>query len=893
MRPEQRLQLEREARGEWHDRLNAVEAAIGEVPLNWRALADAWHDLPVVWSLMRKQGMCQKDAPEITDWLRAQVGAAIERGAGGDEEDRVRSIFGGALPVLRNSVEPAKEPLVHAPMRSRVTPRLILSPAKTSVRPVEDEEPEWRYMEDFFLDIEAVTLTIEKARRSEMRALALNELHRLKGSASTVRLGALAEGIHRCESVIMRLPDPHLFETVIEYIQTIRTIRLALQTKRMTDYRQLALGLAVEAILDSPAVPRPLELRPAAVQRIHPTPKPGEGDSKVQVPMRELDVIAETIFGQSAAIERILGLVDTAKTVQEIRAEFAKMRGVSSALLEYRADASSGGEDEHRPAGVDPLALSRFSPIDTCRVVLSEATDGLETHVRSLSDRMRDIQLEVQRNMTGWKAARERVTALRTVQWETVAQRLLAAIQVAAAQEHKTVTGTIENPLVRLDRKVMDVMAPGLELIVRNAVAHGIESERPAHKPRAGQIRLTARQAGSGRVEIVVADDGLGIDMQRLIEKAVRHGVDAPEGGWDAESPATLELVLDLLLERGFSVRETASLMSGRGEGLKYANDVVKQLGGRMEIWSKGGVGCAFTLVLPVSLDVTTILPVRAGTGAFGIPIDAIENGPQEEVLLPCDNVPAWGGGGLPLPRITYRGVERPVLPLDGALGLPRKFGRGSMLIGMADSDLVLAVSKIEGAPMELVVRSMDPLLAGGPFVSMGTASDGSPLFVLDVWALAKALRDQRLPFPTSTLAQGAAAARCRVLIADDAVVVRQNLAEHVEQMGHEAVTVSDGLKAWNLFESAPHDFAVIVTDLEMPHLNGIELIRRVRASSVRPDIPILVVTSRTARSHQEQVRQAGGNMLLSKPCSRDTFVFQLNRWVPTAERPHGYTYNL
>ncbi len=413
----------------------------------------------------------------------------------------------------------------------------------------------------------------------------------------------------------------------------------------------------------------------------------------------------------------------------------------------------------------------------------------------------------------------------------------------------KEVEVVVEGRLTEVDRSLLGAIQGPLSHLVRNAMDHGIErpDERErAGKPRRGRLTLRAYHR-SNAVAIEVEDDGRGLDPREIRRKAVEKGLLSEEQA----RALTDDEALYLLCRPGFSTRDRVSEVSGRGVGLDVVKLRVEKLKGSLVIQSETGRWSRFRLLLPLSLTTLSALVVRAGNEPYALPALFVDR---------CESVPVrdlearnrlWDAGD----RVA------PVVDLATALGVER--GQPAARVGVVrlrfrNRTMLLEVDRIEGE-RELVLKPLGPHLAGAPLVlGVSFLPSGEALPVLNVldlharWAEWEAAHRGTAGRPRRPL---------RILVADDSVTTRHMLEQVVRASGYEPVLAASGAEGWEILRRERID--LVVTDLDMPELDGYGLIRRIRSTQATASLPIVVLSNRAGDA--QRVEEAGANAFLPK----------------------------
>ncbi|WP_353186656.1 hybrid sensor histidine kinase/response regulator [Bosea sp. (in: a-proteobacteria)] len=417
-----------------------------------------------------------------------------------------------------------------------------------------------------------------------------------------------------------------------------------------------------------------------------------------------------------------------------------------------------------------------------------------------------------------------------------------------------------------IDRDILEQLDAALGHLLRNAVDHGIEppeERRAAGKPEEGEIRIEARHS-AGLLQIIVADDGRGIDPAALREATVARGLVAAE---NAESLSEAEL-LEFLFLPGFSMKTAVTDISGRGVGLDAVQAMVRQVRGQVGVVSQPGLGTRFQLQLPLTLSVIRALLVEIAGEPYAIPLAAItrtlrlarEEIARREAARISRCAARRGGGAAPL---VCGGGGPP--PADaGELA--------AVVVGSGAGTYALMVDRFLGA-RELVVRPLDPRLSKVEDVSAAALlEDGSPTLILDVEDLIRSMEKLvgtgKLRALESVVAQASRRRRKRVLVVDDSFTVRELERKLLDHRGFEVEVAVDGMDGWNAVRTGGFD--LVVTDIDMPRMDGIELVSLIRRDADLRTLPVMIVSYKDREEDRRRGLDAGADYYLTKSSFHD-----------------------
>jgi chemosensory pili system protein ChpA (sensor histidine kinase/response regulator) len=447
-------------------------------------------------------------------------------------------------------------------------------------------------------------------------------------------------------------------------------------------------------------------------------------------------------------------------------------------------------------------------------------------------------------------------------------ERLYRIVRQTTRELDKKAELAIEGSQVELDRSVLERIGAPLEHMLRNALAHGLESSAArtaAGKPESGRIALTLRQE-SNEIVLTVSDDGAGLDLERLRRKAEERGL-LPPGA----APDVAELT-QLIFVSGLSTADAVTELAGRGIGMDVVKNEVTAIGGRIDVASERGRGTTFTIYLPLTLAVTQAVLIRAGSNVLAVPSAMV----AQVLRLRSEALAAHFGDG----QIEFQ--ER-AYPLHG---LGQLLGGGSpalvqgyhsvLLLRSGLQRMALHVDELVGN-QEIVVKNIGPQLARVPGVSGATVlADGSIVLIVNPVTLAQ--RARLSPERTAAPASALPAELPVVMVVDDSLTVRKITARLLEREGYRVLTAKDGVDALEQMKDALP--AVMLVDIEMPRMDGFDLTRQVRADPRTRHVPIIIISSRTAEKHRNQAMQLGVNAFLGKPYPENELLHAIRGFI-------------
>jgi len=498
--------------------------------------------------------------------------------------------------------------------------------------------------------------------------------------------------------------------------------------------------------------------------------------------------------------------------------------------------------------------------------LVSEAERGLETGLKGTVAFQDKFDEFVRQSTVTSEHLYEEVLASRMRPFADAAPGLRRTVRDTARALGKKARIEIEGVSTPVDRDVLESLRAPLTHILRNAVDHGIEppdERRAAGKPETGKIRLDVRHhAGSLLVEI--ADDGRGIDLAALRRRVVERGLASEEmaGGFSENE------LLEFLFLPGFSTAGAVTEVSGRGVGLDVVQSMVREAGGSVRLSTRKGEGTTVHLHLPVTRSVLRTLIVEIDREPYAFPITSI----RSCVSVPVEELESVEGRHY----LVYEGNSvglvsaREVLELGA--GLPAGSKVSIVLVGDRDSVYGLEVDRFLGEE-DLVLRPLDPRLGKVPNISAAALlEDGGPVLVIDVddliQTIEKLLVEGRV-FRRRTVREEAKGKRRRtILVVDDSPTVRETERRLLESRGYEVDTAVDGVNAWNAVRLGSYD--LVITDVDMPRLNGVELVRRIRQDPRLKATPVMIVSYKDREEDRNAGLEAGASYYLTKSSFQD-----------------------
>ena len=528
----------------------------------------------------------------------------------------------------------------------------------------------------------------------------------------------------------------------------------------------------------------------------------------------------------------------------------------------------------------DPLEMDRFTRFQELTRFMAESVNDVATLQRSLQRTLQSTedQLAAQARIT--RELQDDLLRTRMVEFESMADRLYRTVRQAAKETGKQVRLDITGGAIEIDRGVLERMTGPFEHLLRNSVAHGVEQpelREAAGKDRTGSIAISITQEGN-EVGVEVRDDGAGLNLARIRERGIERGLIA------ADAAVSDDELAQLIFAPGFSTASSVTELAGRGVGLDVVRAEVNAMGGRVQTLFTPGQGTAFRLLLPLTTAVTQVVMLRCGELTVAVPstlIEIVQRARNEEVES------AYASG-----HYRFDGQDIPFFWLAALLQAGTRGPSGGrtqplVVIRSASQRVALHVDEVVGN-QEVVVKNVGPQLSRLPGLAGVTLlPSGAVALIYNPVALATlygpSARERMLAAPASPLADEpkplpAASQAPLVLVVDDSLTVRRVTQRLLVREGYRVTTAKDGLDALErLVEETP---AVILSDIEMPRMDGFDFVRNVRADARFAPLPVIMITSRIAQKHREYAASLGVDHYLGKPYSEDELLALVARYA-------------
>ncbi|MBO6703380.1 MAG: Hpt domain-containing protein [Pseudomonadales bacterium] len=736
----------------------------------------------------------------------------------------------------------------------------------------------------------------------------LRNLHTLKGGARMAGLNSLGEYAHNFETFLIgiqqnpvELDDDFFTLLAKRQDEVIRRVEIykALSVGAVSEDDLASLKQAIEPTLE--AEPEDITETSAAAPASGPTPEVAEKAAPPQE--KAASANQEMVRVAADLLEELIGLAgessitrgrveqqitDFGESLQEMEETINRIRDQVRRLeieAESRETLIRSSQSE---SSFDELEMDRYTMLQTISRALNEATSDMMDLKDTLGNRSRDAETLLHQQARISSELQEGLTRTSMVPFARLIPRLRRIVRQVSGEVGKSVRFDAYNVEGELDRNVLERIVAPLEHMLRNAVDHGIEDREiraEAGKPEQGRISLRLSREG-GYVVLTISDDGGGINVDAVRGKAIERGIITED------QEVSDHEVMQFIMHAGFSTAQKLTQISGRGVGMDVVGSEIKALGGDITIDSAFGKGTEFQIRIPFTVSINRALMVVVREETYAVPLNTIEGivrvSPYELEAYYQPDAPMFEYAGQPY-RLAYMGkmLDKSEDPnLSGQVApLPVILARSG------DNAVALQVDRVIGS-REVVVKTLGSQFSDVGGISGATVlGDGSVVIILDCMALVRSFEASASDLPETEVVEEATPDQISgvrtVMIVDDSVTVRKVTSRLMERQGFEVATAKDGVDAMNQLQDIRPD--VVLLDIEMPRMDGFEVLRSVRRDDNLKDLPIIMITSRTGEKHKQQAMELGVNQYLGKPFQEANLLATIDEVIESAKsKPEG-----
>ncbi|MBI2601722.1 MAG: response regulator [Deltaproteobacteria bacterium] len=526
------------------------------------------------------------------------------------------------------------------------------------------------------------------------------------------------------------------------------------------------------------------------------------------------------------------------------------LEGLTQATVQIRSMRFLGQELEELLKSSD-LDWER-SEIMTAQTKKVEGAFDMEKQHQPIRSKLRNLFTRLDHAEKELKLVREKAGNLRLLPASTIFSTLQRSVRDAAESLHKSIDFESSGGGTRLDAHILRILKDSLIHVVRNAVAHGIESEdeRTRYgKQRTGKIKLQVERRGN-KVAFIVSDDGRGIDVEAIRQTAMNQGLIT---GKEAKT-FDYQKAIQLILGGGVSTAGALSEVTGRGVGLGVLQDAVSRMKGSIEISSEPHVGMAIDICVPITVESLKVITVRANDLHVSLPLDSV----LQTLKVSSEEVARSSGGD----SLVIHDRVVPFQPLTSVLSMKSRFFDGAtsfiaLVVQASKGQIALGVEQIERVE-EITMRPLPAIIGHVPLIAGACLDgDGNPQLILDPQDLDEVVFRNKYRFTVKELEKP------RVMVIDDSLTTRMLEKAILDSAGYDVTLVNSGEEA---LEQARRDrYEIFIVDVEMPGISGFEFVAQIREDPVLKTVPAVLVTSRTAEEDKKRGKEVGAQAYIPK----------------------------
>lgn len=833
-------------------------------------------------------------AREIITLLDIMLQSINNRQLPGASDMQTGQVLAQELAQLLGQEEQPAESKNSKPQTSITTDQGLLSspllmptsiPAEPEIEPYDEQtdvNPElWKV---FFEEAQELTPEVEGKLRAwsilpqdlHIPKALLRALHTLKGSTRMAGAMHLGELIHNMESGVEDIAN----EAVVS-VPMIEKLKAGFddindRIDRIQNPRPL------EEHTEAPSDEALVDEAPSASEDVATPTAPSTEealDTPTQAPLLRvkaelIDHLVNESGEMSIARSKVEAqLYNFKESLLDLNESVERLRG-QLREVEIQAETQMKSQTQEGDPTFDPLEFDQFTRFQELTRLMAESVDDVVTVQQSLQTTHSAAEEAVTQQAQINRQLQQELIHLRTVPFGSTTEHFYRVIRQTATDLNKKVNLDIQGDDVEIDRSVLDRINSPLEHLLRNAVAHGIEEPEQRlqlDKPETGEVAIKLRQEGN-EVIITLSDDGGGLDTSRIREEAISLGLIQDDETLDKDQ------LMALIFAQGLSTNKEVTGISGRGIGMDVVKNEVTTLGGRIEIQSEANTGTTFSIYLPLTLAVAQTVMVRAGKSTYALRAVTVEHIHE----LGTDALKAAYENH----QITFNEKNYPLAYLPHLLGETQHvpdIKRHNRLLMLHSGTLRLAIHVDELlGNSEVVVKNIGPQLSQAPGVEGATImGDGEIILIINPVKLMQREDAQEIftsPPVSAATTQPETPTRPTIMVVDDSLTVRKVTSRLLEREGCEVLIAKEGLSAIKLLQDVIPD--VMLVDLEMPQMNGFELIRNVRNNPKTANMPIIIISSRTAEKHRKMANELGVNVFLGKPYNEKDLLEHITQFI-------------
>lgn len=693
-------------------------------------------------------------------------------------------------------------------------------------------------------------------------------LHTMKGSSRMVgamRIGEIAHEMEDRVAAEQQRDEAGYWDTLDSDFDRITALLEELRGgKPVVEVKQIT--------TPAPAPARRATDQPAGVER--------RGDRRGEAPLANMlrvrsDVVDRLVneAGEISVVRSRMetemrvfkeGLLELTASVTRLRQQLREVEIQAESQMQARVSLAKDTSEQF-----DPLEFDRFTRLQELTRFMNESVHDVQTVQQSMLKHLDETAAALLAQGRLSRELQQGLMNVRMVSFNSITDRLYRIVRQTGKELNKRANLELQGTNVELDRSVLEKMIAPFEHLLRNSIVHGLENDQQraqSGKLPIGEIRLSVRQENN-EVVFEFSDDGAGLNFAKLREKAIAHGT------LKADEEVSEDQLAQLIFMPGLSTATEITEIAGRGVGMDVVRSEISALGGRIDVSSKTGQGTRFVIHLPLTLAVTQILMVRAGDATYAIPSTMVEQVRQVKSAdmdaLHRERQVEWQGNTYPLHYLPHMLGNMEVAQENQ----PRN---PVLLLRSGEQRIALHVDELLGN-QEVMVKNIGPQLARLSGIAGATVlGNGTVVMILNPAQLAQRIGVTSKPAKEASVKP--LSTQPLIMVVDDSLTVRKITSRMLLRAGYQVVTATDGVDALEKLEEFTPK--VMLLDIEMPRMDGFALARQLRRDPKTHDLPIIMITSRTADKHREYAMQLGVNTYLGKPYQEDDLLQNIADFV-------------
>lgn len=720
-------------------------------------------------------------------------------------------------------------------------------------------------------------------RSAELVEKVFREAHSLKGAARAVNLAAVETVCQQLESMFAAFkrgevaPTPQLFDLLHEAVGTLKKLVAAGGAGRDTAEQSSLASLTRRLEAAAKGVSTGEPQKPATVRKPSPEKSPAAPEARVRegpepspVPSAPAErlLLAETVRVSTAKLdsllrqaeELILAKLTAAQRVAELRrisSELAARRKAREKIRPHVLGIQAMFETEvkdgrHGKTGLNVAKLLEF--VDQDSTALGSLENAFTMMAASAEQDTRALAKMVDNLL-------EDAKKVLMLPFSSLLDVFPALVRDLSRDRRKEAELAVEGAEIEIDRRILEEMKDPLIHLVRNCVDHGIEppAERARkNKPARGTIAVAVSQIDAGKAEIVVSDDGAGIDVARVRSAAQKLGIVSVEEASNLDDQEAMSLVF----RSGVTTSPILTDLSGRGLGLAIVQEKVEKLGGAVFVESRRDGGTTFRVALPLTLAAFRGVAVRVDEQLFVLPTTSVERvaSVDKEDIKTVENRETLEINGRAVSLVRLRDV----LGLAAKRAADESAGGGQIVVLSSGGERIAFLVDEIVNEQEVLVKGLGKQLSRVPNIAGATMlGTGTLVPILSVPDLMKSAVRGAAPGGPRPAAEAVEARKKSVLVVEDSITARALLKNILEAAGYQVKTAVDGVDALTTLKTG--EFDLVVSDIEMPRMDGFDLTARIRADKKLAELPVVLVTALESREHRERGIDVGANAYIVK----------------------------